>query len=126
KSIALTGSDVNPQETNSIFNALVKLGAALQNNDMAGVQRAMGLLSSGMQNLNYARETLGVNEQSLTAINTQVSGEQLTLQTALSNNYDTDMASAVSQFTAAQITYQATLQTSASLLQMSLMNYIPV
>ncbi len=124
--ITLTASDVNPQETGSIFNALIKLGAALQSNDTAGEQRAMGLLTTSMQTLSDAREQLGVNEQSLSTITTQVSNEQLNLQTVMSNSYDTDMASAVSQYTAAQIAYQATLQTTASLLQLSLMNYIPI
>ena len=124
--ISLTGSDVNPQETDSIFNALIKLGAALQSDNTAQVQRTMGLLTASMQTLSDARDQLGVNEQSLSTINTQISNEQLNLQTAMSNSYDTDMASAVSQYTAAQIAYQATLQTTANLLQLSLMNYIPI
>ena len=49
-----------PQETGSVFNALIKLGAALQNNDNAAVQRAMGLLGTSMQNLNNTRAELGV------------------------------------------------------------------
>ena len=124
--IVLAGSDVNPQETGSVFNALIKLGEALQSDNTAQVQRTMGLLTASVQTLSDARDQLGVNEQSLTTINTQISNEQLNLQTAMSNSYDTDMASTVSQYTAAQIAYQATLQTTASLLQLSLMNYIPV
>lgn len=124
--LTLTGSDPNPQETDSIFNALIKLGAALQSDNTAQVQRTMGLLTASMQTLSNARQQLGVNEQSLTTISTQLSNEQVNLQSAMSNSYDTDMASAVSQYTAAQIAYQASLQTTANLLQLSLMNYIPI
>ena len=112
---ALTGSDTNPQQTDSIFNALLKLGTAFQNNDSAAIQQAMTLLSNSMQNLGNARDQLGVQEQSLSTINTQISNEQLNLQSAMSTNYDTDMASAISDYTSAQITYQATLQTTASM-----------
>ena len=125
QSITLAGSDVNPQETGSIFNALIKLGAAFQSNDNASIQRAMGLLTTSMQNLGNARTELGAREQSLSTVSTQIDNEELNLQTVMSNSYDTDMASAVSQYTAAQISYQATLQTTASLMQMTLLNYLP-
>ena len=57
-------------------------------------------------------------------INTQISNEQLNLQSAMSTDYDTDMASAVSDYTSAQIAYQATLETTASMLKMTLLNYL--
>ena len=125
QSITVAGSDVNPQETASIFNALIKLAAAFQSDDNASIQRAMGLLTTSMQNLGNARTELGAREQSLSTVSTQIDNEELNLQTVMSNSYDTDMANAVSQYTAAQISYQATLQTTASLMQMTLLNYLP-
>ena len=120
----LTGSDSNPQETDSIFNALLRLGTALQNNDNGAIQQAMTLLSNSMQTLGNARDQLGVQEQSLSTLNTQISNEQTNLQSAMLTDYDTDMASAVSDYTSAQIAYQATLETTASMLQMTLLNYL--
>ena len=67
---------------------------------------------------------MGVQEQSLTTINTQISNEQISLQSAMSNLYDTDMASAAADYTSAEITYQATLQTTASILKTTLLNYL--
>jgi flagellin-like hook-associated protein FlgL len=122
--ITLTGSDVNPQETGSIFNALIKLSAAFQSNNDVSIQRAMGLLTTSMQNLGNARTELGAREQSLSAVSTQIDNEELNLKSAMSNSYDTDMASAVSQYTAAQLSYEATLQTTASLLKMTLLNFV--
>jgi flagellin-like hook-associated protein FlgL len=120
----LQGSDANPQQTDSIFNALLKLGTALTNNDNGAVQQAMTLLSNSMQNLGNARDVLGVQEQSLSALNTQISNEETNLQSTMSTDYDTDMASAVSNYTGAQIAYQATLETTASMLKMTLLNYL--
>jgi flagellar hook-associated protein 3 len=124
QAITLAGSDVNPQETGSIFNALIKLGAAFQSNDDASIQRAMGLLSSSIQNLGNTRTELGAREQTLSAVSTQIDNEELNLKSAMSTSYDTDMASAVSQYTQAQIAYQASLQTTASLMKMTLLNFI--
>jgi flagellin-like hook-associated protein FlgL len=123
--ITLAGSDVNLQETGSVFNALIKLSAAFESNDDASIQRTMGLLSTSMQNLGNARTELGAREQSLSAVTTQINNEELNLQSTMSNSYDTDMANAVSQYTAAQIAYQATLQTTASLMRTTLLNYLP-
>ena len=91
---------------------------------VTAIQQAMTLLSNSMQNLGNTRDLLGVQEQSLSTINTQISNEQLNLQSAMSTNYDTDMASAISDYTSAQITYQATLQTTASIMKMTLLSYI--
>ncbi len=120
----LTGSDTNPQQTDSVFNALIKLGAAFQDNNSTAIQQGMTLLSNSMQTVNSARDQLGVQEQSLTTINTQISNEQISLQSAMSNLYDTDMASAAADYTSAEITYQATLQTTASILKTTLLNYL--
>ncbi|MGO9115625.1 MAG: flagellar hook-associated protein FlgL [Thermoguttaceae bacterium] len=120
----LTGSDSNPQQTDSVFNALIRLGTALQNNDQAAIQQSMTLLSNSMQNLGNARDQLGVQEQSLSSLTTQINNEQINLQSAMSTDYDTDMASAVSEYTGAQIAYQATLETTASLLKLTLLNYL--
>ena len=120
----LTGSDTNPQQTDSVFNALIKLSAALQSNNDTAIQQSMTLLSNSMQTVNNAHDVLGVQEQSLTTLNSQISNEVLNLQTAMSNAYDTNMAEAVSDYTTAQIAYQATLETTASLLKTTLLNYL--
>jgi flagellar hook-associated protein 3 FlgL len=77
-----------------------------------------------MSNLGNTRTQLGAREQTLSAVSTQIDNEELNLKSAMSASYDTDMASAVSQYTQAQIAYQATLQTTASLLKMTLLSYI--
>jgi len=120
----LTGTDTNPQQTESVFNALRKLGTALQNNNNVAIQQAMTLLSNSMQNLGNARDELGVQEQALSTTNTQLGNQQLNLQSAMSTNYDTNMASAIADYTSEQIAYQATLQTTASIMKMTLLNYL--
>jgi flagellar hook-associated protein 3 len=122
--VALTGSDSNPQQTDSIFTALLSLSTALKNNDHAGEQQAMTLLTNSAQTLANARDLLGVHEQSLSTISSQVSNETLNLQSALSAAYGTDMPTAISNYTSAEIAYQATLQLAASTFRTTLLNYL--
>lgn len=120
----LTGTDTNPQETGSVFNALERLATALQSNDNVGIQRAMGLLDGSVQNMNNTRAELGARQQGLTAISSQIDFQEIDLKSALSTDFDTNMAEAISNLTTSQIAYQASLQVAGSTLKMTLLNYL--
>ncbi len=79
----IAGTDVNPQETDSAFNALIRLQQALNNNDTTGINRAIGLLDGATSQLNLTRADLGAREQSLTAVSSSLATEQDNLQTSL-------------------------------------------
>lgn len=120
----LSGSDTNPQEVSGVFTALSRLQTALQNNDVAGIQRAMGLLTNSQQNLSFARAQLGANEQAVTSLQSQVQTETTQLQGALSNNMDVNMAQTISDLVAQQTAFQASLQVTALVSKLSLLNYL--
>ncbi len=120
----IAGKDVNPQETTSAFNALIRLKTALQSNDTAGITRAVGLIDSSSNQLNLTRAELGAREESLTAISTSLANEQNNLQSSLSSTVDTDIAAAITQLTALQTSFTATLQLTAALSKLTLLNYL--
>jgi flagellin-like hook-associated protein FlgL len=120
----LDGSDVNKKETEGIFTALIRLKQALQNNDEAGIERAMGLLDNGTQQLNYAHAELGARQQGLDTMKDRLGSENLELQNVLSNEYDADITQVVSDLAGQQTTIQASLKATASILQMTLLNYL--
>ncbi len=120
----LDGSDVNEKETEGIFTALIRLKQALQNNDTAGIERAMGLLDNGTQQLNFSHAELGARQQGLDAMKDRLGTENTELQKVLSNEYDADMTQVVSDLAGQQTTFQAALKATASILQMSLLNYL--
>lgn len=122
--VTLTGTDPNPQETDSVFNALSRLQQALQNDDTAGIQRASALLTQAANQVSYAHAELGAQEQGLTALQAQQQNQNTQLQQSLSTDYDTDFAQAASTFSADETAYQAALKVSASISQMSLINYL--
>ena len=55
----LTGSDVNPQETDSVFNSLLRLASALQSNDQPEIQRGSALLTGNIATLNNSLGEVG-------------------------------------------------------------------
>lgn len=120
----LDGSDVNQEETEGIFTALIRLKQALQNNDTIGIERAVRLLDNGTQQMNLVNAELGVRQQGLDAMKDRLGAENTQLQSVLSNEYGADMTQVVSDLAGQQITFQAALKATASILQMTLFNYL--
>ena len=120
----LTGSDVNPQETAGVFNALVRLSQALTSNNMTEAQRDLSQLSQSMQSLSFCQASLGAQEQGLAATKTQLTTENTQLQTDMSNVADADMATVISTLTSQQVAFQASLEATGQIFKMTLLNYI--
>ncbi len=57
-------------------------------------------------------------------IGTKLQDENVQLKSALSDDMDVDLVEAISNMTARQYAFQASLQTAASLLQLSLLDFI--
>ena len=129
---SIVGTDTNPLETDSIFNALLRLQHALETSGnahsqlkaQAEVQRAIGLLDNSVQNMNFVRAELGTREQALDTMKTRLSDENIQLQAAVSDNYDADTAKVVSDFTAQQLAYEASLKAAGLIFRYSLLNYL--
>jgi flagellin-like hook-associated protein FlgL len=121
----LVGSDTNPQETDSTFNALLRLQTALQSGNQAGITRGLSLLSGVNSQLGLTRADLGVREQSVTDLQTSLTTQQNQLQGSLSGDVNVDMATAITNLTQQQVSYQASLQMTAQLAQITLINFLP-
>ncbi len=120
----LTGTDVNPQETAGVFNSLLRMSAALQSGDMTEVSRDITQLQQASQNLSDCQAVLGEREQSLSSAQTQLGSQNTQLQSLLSNDSDADLATVISQLTALQTAYQASLETIGQMFKMTLLNYL--
>ena len=121
---SLTGTDVNPQETQSVFNAMLKLRDALQNNDAPAEQRAMPLLDNSVANMNNAQAELGAREQGLQTVSDQITSEQTQLQSAMSTDYDADLTQAASDLMSRQTAYEASLRAISTTFQVTLFTYL--
>ncbi|MDR0392468.1 MAG: hypothetical protein LBH59_11210 [Planctomycetaceae bacterium] len=120
----LRGNDPNPKEVESLFSAMIRLQTAMESNDSREIERAAGLLSGAVDKLNGARTTVGVMLSSLDNVQEQLSNENVQFQSTLSTSYYIDYADVSLSYLAQQLTYQASLQVTVSMFQMSILNYL--
>ncbi len=120
----LTSEDRHTLETDSVFNTLLRLKAAVQQSDTEEISRALSRLDVDIGRVNFARSEIGSRLQSLTTINENLKDENVQLKSALSEDTDVDLVEAISNLTARQYAFQASLQTAASIMKLSLLDFI--
>ena len=74
--------------------------------------------------MNFAAAEIGIRLRNLQVVDIKLQDENVQLQSALSNEIDVDLVEAISNLTARQFAFEASLRSTASLLQMSLLNFI--
>ncbi|HWC00313.1 MAG TPA: flagellin [Bryobacteraceae bacterium] len=108
----------------SVFSAVTSLITAMQNNDQAGIDAAIPLVSSSAAYLNQQLATYGtIQDQVNDAVsNGQQQSTQLTAQ--LSSIQDADMTQVIEQLNQANLQEQAVLGAQAQLPRTSLFSYL--
>jgi flagellin-like hook-associated protein FlgL len=120
----LTSQDRHTLEADSVFNTLLRLKTALEQNDDAAIGQSLELLDTDLDRVNFARAELGGRIQNLEIIDVRLQDENVQLKSALSQDIDVDLVEAISNLTARQYAFEASLRTSASIMQMTLLNFI--
>ncbi|MFZ5830408.1 MAG: flagellin [Planctomycetota bacterium] len=121
---SITGDDVNPNETEGIFTALLRIQQGLNENNNFTITRAMEMLDRATEQMNFSRGELGAREQAIDVLQGRLDTEEVELKQVLSIEYDADMVQVISDFSARQATYQASLQATAKIFQLSLLDYL--
>jgi flagellar hook-associated protein 3 FlgL len=120
----LQSEDRHTLEADSLFNTLLRLRTALLEGDQEEIGRSVERLDEDFSRINFARAEFGTRLQNLEAIETQLKDEDVQLRSALSQEVDADIIEAISNLTARQYAFEASLRTTASILQVSLFDYI--
>jgi flagellin-like hook-associated protein FlgL len=120
----LKSEDKNTFETDSVFNTLLRLRTALETNNDIEIGRSLERLDTDISRMNFARAEIGGRLQNLEIIERRLEDENVQLRTALSQDMDVDMVQAISDLTARQYAFEASLRSSASLMQMTLLNFL--
>ncbi len=120
----LDGRDVHKLETKSMFTALIRLQHGLEMNDVLEVQRAIEMLDSTTVDLNFARAELGTQQQTIDLLQYRIETEGVELQTSLSLDLDADFVKVVSDLSARQVSFEASLKAMSNTLRMSLLDYL--
>jgi len=120
----LQSEDRNTLETETVFNTLIRLRTALEMGNDEEIGRSLERLDTDISRLNFARAEIGGRLQNLGVIGYRLEDENVQLQTALSQDVDVDLVEAISNLTARQYAFEASLRTSASLMQLTLLNFL--
>jgi flagellar hook-associated protein 3 FlgL len=120
----INGDDVAPVAERGVVRYLFALRDALLANDSASVSRAGAAIQGEIGRVARSRGSVGVRMQSLDQSKQRIEDEVLQVKGLLSEVRDLDYASALSRFNTLQTTFQASLQTAANVLPMSLMDFL--
>ncbi len=120
----LTSTDRNYLENKSVFSTLVRLRDALTASDINAVERALADINTDIDRVTFARAEIGATAQGLILSENTLEDEQIQLKSALSEEIDVDLIQAISELTARQVALQASLQVTANILQLSLLDFI--
>lgn len=122
--LPLVGTEPNPQESGGVFNLLLRLQTALQKGDNAELQRLSPMLDKEIGRVTQVRGEVGTRLKLLDDVEGRLSDESIQVQADISENFDTDMTTVVTQLVAQQTALEATLKAAASSFQYTLLNYI--
>jgi len=120
----LTGSEINPQEVQGVFNSLLRLSSALQSNNEQDIERAMALLDQDFDRINFSRAEIGFRGRNLDALKSRIDDETNQVKDSLSKEIDTDYTSAISSLTSRQAALEASLRLTAQISQLTLLNFL--
>jgi flagellar hook-associated protein 3 FlgL len=120
----ITGTDVNSVQAEGIFANLQKLRDGLKNSDQAAITAASEGLASDTERVTRIRGETGARVQELESRQQRLDEQNLATTSLLSSLQDTDFTEAIGRFQTLQTSLQASLQTSASMLNLSLMDFL--
>lgn len=120
----LTGADVHLLEVEGFFTALSRLIDGLDRNDIWQVERAMQMLDDTTTQLRFRQAELGSRQQALDLLQNRLDNEETELRSAMSKDYDADITEVVTNLSARQLAYQASLKAAATMAQITLLDYL--
>jgi flagellar hook-associated protein 3 FlgL len=107
-----------------VFEALSELQTGLSAASPDTLQKSLGDMDTALSAVLTTRSQIGAKANRLDFLKTRLTDVQVNLTGLLSDVKDVDMAQAITNFSMAQTTYQASLKASAQALQPSLLDYL--
>lgn len=120
----ITGSDVDPVEPDGVFSHLNRLRDALRSNDQTAITEAAAALKADYDRVVRVRGETGARVQEIESRQERLEDQNIATKALLSSLEDTDFTEAVARFQTLQTALQASLQTSARIMDMSLLDFL--
>lgn len=119
-----SGPQVFGPAGNDLFSTLASISATLRSNPSGLTGAALTSIDGSLTRLTSAQATEGAAYQRVQTAQTAQAATGTTLASQLSDIQDIDLADMAIQVTTANATYQAALQTTASIRQLSLLDFL--
>ncbi|RJP76122.1 MAG: flagellar hook-associated protein 3 [Desulfobacteraceae bacterium] len=107
-----------------IFKTLIDLKGYLLSDDIDGITRSISRLDTNFEHINSVIADTGIKYNRLTIKESIMSDVNLSLTERRTNLEETDIVKAIMDLRSQEFAYQAALQSSANILQLSLMDYL--
>lgn len=121
--ISQTGTEAFGADGSNLFDLMDSIVAALKTTGEPP-SSALGELDTAIGDLTSARAASGSALQRVEAAATTGATEKITIRTNLAEIQDIDLAEVAIEMNTAQVVYEASLQTTANIRQLSLMNFL--
>jgi flagellar hook-associated protein 3 FlgL len=108
----------------SFMNHLISLRDGLQADDPAQISTAQSGLSAASDTIISAAADSSAVQAAIQSVQSQATSLQQNIGTTIADSTNTNLATTDTQLTEAQTAYQAVLQSSARIMQLSLLNYL--
>lgn len=108
----------------NVIPALEKLSQSLKLNDVQGILSSINLLNSVMENTLAVRGSVGARANQVVALRQTVDQSKYENTKLMSTTEDTDFVKAASDLSMLQTAYQATLKSTAAIIQPSLLDFM--
>ncbi|WP_458121116.1 flagellar hook-associated protein FlgL [Paenibacillus sp. Z6-24] len=115
------GSKADPD---NVFATLDRLNDALTKGDHEAITKEISNIESRKDKMVTSRAEIGAKTNRVDLINNRLDDRRLNVTTLQARVEDADISDTLIRTTTAQTVYQAALQTSASVMQMSLVNFL--
>jgi flagellar hook-associated protein 3 FlgL len=108
----------------NLFTVLGDISANLRSGNSTALSADLGKMDTAISRISGAQAAEGASYQRVQVAQNVQSSNGLSLKTELSGIQDIDLADMAVKVSTAQVTYQASLQTTASIQQLSLLNFL--
>ncbi len=120
----IEGRDPNPQETQGIFNTLIRLRDAIEKGDIGATTRAAQLIDKDLDRLSLTRGDLGIRQQRIDTLINSSEDTITELKGQESDARDVDIASVISELTSRQAAYESNLKLLSQNIRRTIFDFI--
>lgn len=124
--IGVTGNRVfgGPGEPDQLFRIMKDFSKALENNDVASINETVSRLSSRLDEVLYARSSVGARVNRLEMAERRLEDISINLQNLQSKTEDADISEVVMNLKMSENVYQSSLAVGARIIRSSLIDFL--